>query len=207
MTTHRGRALKVGLAAAVALALAPTTAMATAATQASTTRSAAVSWVLEGSPSTNASLEVSERVEVGPGGRSRTAHAFAFASQSGRCDEATDEWVFRSASFTGDVPSRAVAVAPSLASARTRVTLPVTVVEERFADCDVPPSGAGGRVVTTDPVDVVVSVRWRATGPAAEAGPDLVRRPAVASATVSSSTLGTVRLPVTTNASISSASG
>ena len=139
------------------------------------------------------SLDLTERVD--PGGLGPAA-AFTFATQQRFCDAARDEWVFRSFGYEGPIDPRQVTIAPALGGAVARVTLPVAVTEQRFPDCAVEPTGAGGRVVDVGTLDVRLDALWRATGPAVLRGPQVWSRPAVARGRIVSA-LGVVALPPT----------
>jgi hypothetical protein len=173
-----------------------------AAPRAAVTRSASAGWQLADPFAGSLSLSVNELAQPGGG----HASAFAFATQERHCDEATDEWVFRSFRYAGPIDARSVHINPTLQAAGVAAVLPVAVSEQRFPDCDVEPTGIGGRLVDRGTVDVRVQASWRATGPASPTGPDVVTRPAAVHGRLHVAGLGTLRLPASAG-SISAAAG
>lgn len=111
---------------------------------------------------------------------------FLFVTQS-FCDEGADQMVFRSFLSQGPIEQGGFSVHPRLKSARLKTSTTVTGAEQRVGTCASPSGPVSFTNLGTS--SVKVQVNWDATSDVYEVQPGIVARDAVATGTITGSTL------------------
>lgn len=166
--------IALGVAAALLLAVAPAAA-------AAGTRSTIAFWDLGDPMHTRVSLQGTAAANAEEPGS-----LFLLVTQS-HCETATDEMVFRSFFSQQPLDPGSFRVHPQLKWARLSTSTSVTGSEQRLAGCASPSGFPTSSSLGLSTVDI--DATWTATGPAYEVQPGITARDAVATGSITGSTL------------------
>ncbi len=166
--------IALGVGAALLLAAAPAAAS-------GGTRSAIASWDLGDPMRTRVSLQGTAAANAEEPGS-----LFLFVTQS-YCETATDEMVFRSFFSQQPLDPGSFRVHPQLKWARLSTSTSVTGSEQRVAGCASPSGSPTSSSLGLSTIDI--DATWTASGPAYEVQPGITARNAVATGSITGSTL------------------